>query len=361
MENWYLPYSPSPLPIARSVLVLAPHPDDEIFGCGGSLALYRQTGADIHVYVLSDGAGYAEAKDRAGIFCTRQAETNAALASLGISPATFEGLADRSLSTQADLSNLIAIQVQQHQVDVILAPSMWEIHPDHQATFRAAWSAASELQRKGAPVPTLLLYEVGAPQWADLLVDITAVWSEKQRAMAFFPSQQAHQDYTRHIQALNIYRTYTLPASVQFAEALSYVTPDQLAPPEETGLDPVRHMMQLRMNSAMIAAEANSENLQNALGERTEELQQRTEELQQRTEELQRAQTDFKLITTHLEAIQRQLDESVQHQQWLNSQLTHLQRDHEECGRQLQRILTSRTWRFTAPLRWLSQLLRRLR
>ena len=108
MEDWYLPYSPSSLPVAQNVLVLAPHPDDEIFGCGGCLALYRRAGVNIHVYVLSDGAGYAEAEDRVEIYLTRQAETNAALASLGIGPAVFEGLADRSLAAQAELSSLIA-------------------------------------------------------------------------------------------------------------------------------------------------------------------------------------------------------------------------------------------------------------
>jgi len=354
MEHWYLPYSPSSLPFARNVLVLAPHPDDEIFGCGGSLALYRRAGADIHVYVLSDGAGYAEAEDRAEIFLTRQAETNAALASLGIGPAAFEGLADRSLAAQADLSSLVAEKVRQHQVDVILAPSMWEIHPDHLATFRAAWSAATDLMRRGEPVPTLLLYEVGAPQYANLLVDITQVWSEKQSAMLLFPSQLAHQDYTRHIQALNIYRTYTLPGSVRFAEALSLVTPDQLASPDEPGFDPIRHMMKVRMDSAVIAAEVDNSALHSALGKRTEELQRRTAEAQ-------RAETAFDLATSRAEAIKHQLDEAGQYQQTLSSQLADAQRDRDEAQQRLEMMLNSRAWRITAPLRWVSRLLRRLR
>ena len=351
MEDWHLPYSPSPLPLARNVLVLAPHPDDEIFGCGGSLALYRRNGASIHVYVLSDGAGYAEAEDRAEIYLTRQAETNAALASLGIGPAAFEGLADRSLAAQTVLSSLIAEKVRQHQVDVILAPSMWEIHPDHLATFRAAWSAATELLRDGEPVPTLLLYEVGAPQYADLLVDITQVWSEKQRAMLLFPSQLAYQDYTRHIQALNIYRTYTLPASVRFAEALSQVTPDQLASAEEAGFDPIRHMMKVRMDSAMIAAEEDNSALQSALGKCTEELRRRTAEAD-------RAEAAFDLATGRTEAVRRQLDEASQYQQRLHSQLAEAQRDREEALQRLEMTLNSRAWRITAPLRWLSRLLR---
>jgi len=46
----------SPLPAARRVLVLAPHADDEVFGCGGTLYLLAQAGAAITVIVASDGA-----------------------------------------------------------------------------------------------------------------------------------------------------------------------------------------------------------------------------------------------------------------------------------------------------------------
>ena len=85
MENWFSPVAPSPTPSASSVLVLAPHPDDEIFGCGGLLALYRQKAAKIHVQVVTDGAGYLRSPEREQIVEIRKAETNQALALLDIS------------------------------------------------------------------------------------------------------------------------------------------------------------------------------------------------------------------------------------------------------------------------------------
>ena len=104
MENWFTPIAASLLPNAMRVLVLAPHPDDEIFGCGGALALYRQQGAHIHVHVLTDGAGYATVSERPAIYSTRQAETQAALKYIGVGPASFAGLPDRSLSSHAGLA-----------------------------------------------------------------------------------------------------------------------------------------------------------------------------------------------------------------------------------------------------------------
>jgi len=40
-----------------NILVLCPHPDDEMIGCGGTLIRLKQAGAKIHILQLTDGAG----------------------------------------------------------------------------------------------------------------------------------------------------------------------------------------------------------------------------------------------------------------------------------------------------------------
>ena len=52
-ETDAVPYSLSPVSIAPDVWVFAPHPDDEVFGCGGALALHVQQGAKVHVVFQS--------------------------------------------------------------------------------------------------------------------------------------------------------------------------------------------------------------------------------------------------------------------------------------------------------------------
>ena len=158
MEQWFAPVVPSLPPIAKSVLVLAPHPDDEIFGCGGLLALYGKSSAEIQVQVLTDGAGYHPQSRRESVFETRKQETNQALAALGLNPAVFSGYADRSLAACADLAGVVQEIIQQQAADVVLAPSLWEIHPDHLATARAALAAIHGLWRAGKKVPTLTKY-----------------------------------------------------------------------------------------------------------------------------------------------------------------------------------------------------------
>lgn len=318
MENFYTPSQPGNLPAASRVLVLAPHPDDEIFGCGGTLALYQRMGAEISVHVLTDGAGYAPEQERAEIFSCRQAETNAALALIGIPPAGFGQFRDRSLAAQAGLGDHVLGLIEQHQPDVVMAPSPWEIHPDHLAAGRALLVAVEQLVNRSGRVPGLMFYEIGAPLRADLLIDVTPVWELKRQAMAAFPSQLAHQDYARHIGALNAYRTYTLAPSVQYAEAFSYV-PAEAFP--NSGAWPEQRIMARWMAQALAAADVQAELLQTALAGRDADLRSTLVALQRAREDLQMGRDELQQARTDYDA-----------------------------------ILRSSSWRLTAPLRWFRQL-----
>ena len=54
MEPDLLPYQTS-VPQARAVLVLAPHPDDEVFGCGGTLVQMKAAGTRVIEVILTSG------------------------------------------------------------------------------------------------------------------------------------------------------------------------------------------------------------------------------------------------------------------------------------------------------------------
>jgi LmbE family N-acetylglucosaminyl deacetylase len=224
-EGHHIPYEASSLPVpgARGVLAVAPHPDDEVFGCGGCAALYARAGVPVQALILTDGGLWGVPPPGVAIVPARQAEARRAAAVLGYAPPAFAGFADRSLRDVAGLARLIADRLVASGADVLLAPSPWEVHPDHQA---AAFGALQALTLLGKPA-TLVQYEVGAPLLPNVLLDITPVWQLKQEAMACFESQLAMQRYDRHVSSLNIFRTYTLPASVVAAEGLRVATPEQ--------------------------------------------------------------------------------------------------------------------------------------
>lgn len=217
MESDLIPYTASNGLPAQSVLVLAPHPDDEVFGCGGTIASHARNGVPVHVVILTDGARFGEVSVRAD-------ESRAAAKVLGYGEPEFWSLPDRGLGYSETLVQRILDCIADGKADLVYAPSPWEIHPDHRQT---AWLAMEAVRRTGNAV-RLAFYEVGAPLRPNVLLDITPFLDTKEAAMRCFESQLVQQDYLRHIRALNQYRTYTLPRDVLAAEAYWVVTANEL-------------------------------------------------------------------------------------------------------------------------------------
>ena len=216
MESDLVPYQASLPASTRGALVVAPHADDESFGCGGAIAAHVAQGVPVHVLVLTDGSA-------AGEPALRQDECRAACAALGCAAPEFWGIEDRRLDAENGLAARLADKLRSLDADLLYAPSPWEVHPDHRAAALAAIGAA---QARGV---SLAFYEVGSPLRPNVLADITPHLAKKQSAMACYGSQQARQDYAGQITALNRYRTYSLPAAVQAAEAFTVLAPHQLA------------------------------------------------------------------------------------------------------------------------------------
>jgi len=84
------------VPAATRLLVIAPHPDDEVLGAAGLIQRVRTTGGNVHVVYLTDGDGYPEgvqvedhveapsASDYLGYGRRRRREARAALGTLGV-------------------------------------------------------------------------------------------------------------------------------------------------------------------------------------------------------------------------------------------------------------------------------------
>ncbi len=197
---------------ARSLdrtLVLAPHPDDESLGCGGTLALLRRANYPVHVVFVSDGTlshpnspSYPAERLRD----LREKEAREALRELQISAneVTFMRLPDRHVPMPDDagfddaLAALLAV-IQQFKPSTVLVPYERDPHPDHRATY-ALLTAALDAMKQGEQ-PRVLeyliwLWELGRPddlpkpgERMVLQVDIDAVVDQKKRAINAHQSQ----------------------------------------------------------------------------------------------------------------------------------------------------------------------------
>lgn len=218
-EPELIPYEPIQAPLGRVMLVLVPHPDDEVFGCGGLLAWVSGHGVRVRVLVLTDGGVAWDVTQR-------EAESRAAASILEYlrhpDDLQFLRQPDRGLLPDAALLCVLEAHARSIGADWIVAPSPFEVHPDH----RAACVAGIELAKRIAC--RLMCYEVGQPLIPNCLVDITALAERKQQAMACFESQLFVQGYADQILALNRYRSFTLGPGVRYAEAFRLVSEAEL-------------------------------------------------------------------------------------------------------------------------------------
>src|SRR5438128_8229694 len=97
-ESKAIPYEPQDLRGER-LLVLAPHPDDEVIGCGGLIALHLRDGRQVRIVIVTDGAEAGEAT-------AREEESRRALRIIGDVDCQFLRFHDRRLAEEADALNV---------------------------------------------------------------------------------------------------------------------------------------------------------------------------------------------------------------------------------------------------------------
>ena len=131
-------------------VVLAPHYDDEVLGCGGLVARLARGGTRVHVVFLTDGSGgIEEVGDRAAYASRRRAESVDAIRALGIASSDHLGLPDGSLLSSLDrLRPALERVLTTERPDLLLVPSPLELTGDHRAAFAAAPPGAHRAARR---------------------------------------------------------------------------------------------------------------------------------------------------------------------------------------------------------------------
>lgn len=185
-----LPRPHTMLPSVRRVLAIAPHPDDETIGCGGTLARLADAGARVEVALVTDGgATLGSRHPPAETAARRRAEAVAACRVLGTRSPHCLGLQDGRVATQlSKLVDGLGAVIAEVRPELLILPWVLDAHPDHRAISRALAhlvapdDRAVDALRGGR---TLVWgYEAHTPiPWPDQVVDITGVLGRKQAAL----------------------------------------------------------------------------------------------------------------------------------------------------------------------------------
>ena len=205
----------------NGTLVIAPHPDDESIGCGGTLAKHVALGSRVVVAYLTSGELGLKHLPREQAWDIREKEARKAAKILGLKATYFlRGpdwmIGDHVVDTAAELRSI----VEKESPELIYLPHMQEWHPDHKAALPILQEA---LRNAKAPPPALRAYEVWTPLSSfDHVEDITLSMPRKMRAVRAHQSQLKDLAYDRAVRGLNEYRG-ALSGRCKYAEVFQQI------------------------------------------------------------------------------------------------------------------------------------------
>lgn len=180
------------------VLVIAPHPDDEVLGVGGTMARLADAGREVHVAIVTTGR---PPRFDEGQIATVRREAALAHEMLGITQTHWLNFPAAELGEfgHGALNEGIGTLVRDLAPAVIFAPHPGDIHLDHQLTFLSSL-VASRPHQATYPAQILAYETLSETNWnapylspaflPNMFIDISAQLERKLSAFAQFISQQ---------------------------------------------------------------------------------------------------------------------------------------------------------------------------
>lgn len=214
----------------RRAAVLAPHPDDEVLGCGGTMARLAAAGSEVHVVIATRGRPpcYPEA------YMERvMGEARAAHAMLRVHQTHHLDLPAAALDTlpAAEINARLGDCLDAIAPDTLFVPFVGDVHLDHQIVFTSAMVWARP-RHAGAPARVLAYETLSETNWyapgvtpgfqPNLFVDISDHLDQKIDAFAAFESQAKPFPDERSLEAIRALATLR-GATVYCAAAEAFV------------------------------------------------------------------------------------------------------------------------------------------
>ena len=170
-----------------SILVVIAHPDDETFGCGGTLAIHASEGHEVGVICLTCSP------------VERKIELDNAARILGVDePIIFM---EESLTLGSETIRKVSDIIVERRPEVVLTHVPFDYHREHRLTHELVkeaveWAAHTTTYEEPWLVERLLLVEINTLiPTPHVLVDISDVYDMKARAIEVYKSQVAKFDW----------------------------------------------------------------------------------------------------------------------------------------------------------------------
>jgi LmbE family N-acetylglucosaminyl deacetylase len=208
-------------PPGDCVAVLAPHFDDDVIGCGGTLHKHILAGNKVTVVYFTDGReGDPSFHDKELLGEMRKEEAISATKLLGIEDLIFLDEPETKLRSTSNLINRLHQILHEVNPDLLYVPSFLDNHIDHFEVNRVLLSLSKRLKCN----LNIAAYEVWTPILPNIIVDITPLVSKKEEALKQYKTQIRQVDYVSTTLALNRYRSLSNFRGHGYAEVFFYTS-----------------------------------------------------------------------------------------------------------------------------------------
>lgn len=207
----------------KSILVVASHPDDEVLGCGGTIAKHVAEGHRVTVVFMTNGESSRSEADNQKNISTRNQDCKKALSILGVKDYMNFDFPDNMMDQVPLLEVVKSIEdtIQKFRPSIIYTHFSDDLNIDHRITHEAVLTACRP--QSWSPVKSIFLFEVlSATEWnsnsknkfnPNKFIDISNYWPTKHSALNAYRKELRPFPHSRNIKtikALAVYRGATV-------------------------------------------------------------------------------------------------------------------------------------------------------
>jgi LmbE family N-acetylglucosaminyl deacetylase len=189
----------------KRILIVAAHPDDELLGCGGTIALHVQAGDAVTAIIACEGESLRYREQPVDM----ESQTRKAATTLGVADLRLLGFRDQGLDgvPLTEIITPIEQVVREIRPHVVYCQYGGDINRDHEILFKALLVAIRPTE---SYIQAIYSFDTASStEWAfprtfvpDTWVDISATLELKLRAMACYRSETRPYPHPRSLEAL---------------------------------------------------------------------------------------------------------------------------------------------------------------
>lgn len=220
----------------KKILVVAAHPDDEILGCGATMARLSEEGHEVYTLILGEGV---TSRDKARDTQLREKEINFlreeilnANKCLGVKKVFIKSFSDNRFDSHDLLDVVKAIEEVKLEIepDIVFTHSCDDLNIDHQITAKAVLVAMRPLADE--TINEIYSFEIlSSSEWnfpksfaPDVFFEVNNFISKKKKALEYYKSEMRNAPHPRSIEIVeNLAKLRGSTVGIDYAEAFKLI------------------------------------------------------------------------------------------------------------------------------------------